>query len=396
MNQFKPKVSWLLLALFSWSAITVAQEFGFSNLPKPMDAQNSALDVSGISIPHKPEISSTTHFENISRIINDLDSEVVLRGAGSNVFRKFVDGVVVIFSEDGAGAGAIINDDGLVITNWHVIEDANEVGIILRPVGSGLKKQRTYVAKVLRQDKSKDLALVSIENPPSDLTVIPLGNISDIDIGMEVHAIGHPTDRNWSYTKGVVSQIRKSYLWKYGEGQPQHQGTVIQTQTPINPGNSGGPLFSDLGNLVGINSFGDNETEGINYAVSVEHVKQLVKGDIGSGPPEHFLPKLHEKMEQFDVSENGIADRYGFDTDGNGRIDLLMVDEDENRKPDYWILDLNENYEIDGWIYPAEEWNADLTGWMYIFDANEDGDPEIMGFDKNSDGQIDEYWPYTE
>ena len=77
MNQFKPKVSWLLLALFSFSTITVAQDFGFSNLPKPMDVQDSVLDVSGISIPHKPEISSTTHFENISRIINDLDSEVV-------------------------------------------------------------------------------------------------------------------------------------------------------------------------------------------------------------------------------------------------------------------------------------------------------------------------------
>ena len=80
----------------------------------------------------------------------------------------------------------------------------------------------------------------------------------------------------------------------------------------------------------------------------------------------------------------------------SSKTESMDVDEDENRKPDYWILDLNENYEIDGWIYPAEEWDADETGWIYLFDANEDGDPEIIGLDKNSDGQIDVYWPYTE
>ncbi len=77
---------------------------------------------------------------------------------------------------------------------------------------------------------------------------------SAVQVGSDVHAIGHPTGEAWTYTRGIVSQIRRDYEWQ-AEDKVLHKATVIQTQTPINPGNSGGPLLDDNLEIVGINSF---------------------------------------------------------------------------------------------------------------------------------------------
>ena len=74
-------------------------------------------------------------------------------------------------------------------------------------------------------------------------------------VGADVHAIGHPFGEDWTYTRGYVSQLRDQYGWKSDLGK-HHVADVIQTQTPINPGNSGGPLFSEIGEVVGVTTFG--------------------------------------------------------------------------------------------------------------------------------------------
>src|SRR5262249_1939909 len=90
-----------------------------------------------------------------------------------------------------------------------------------------------------------------------------------------VAAIGHPEGQSWTYTKGIVSQIRPDFAWSTGQGE-SHRATVIQTQTPINPGNSGGPLLSDDGRIVGINSFRATEGEGLNFAVSAKDISAFL------------------------------------------------------------------------------------------------------------------------
>ena len=84
---------------------------------------------------------------------------------------------------------------------------------------------------------------------PNDVKPVSLGNFNDVSIGETVFAIGHPDDLIWSFSSGMVSQLRPNYKWRYKNSH--HFADVIQTQTPINPGNSGGPLFNKNKKLVG-------------------------------------------------------------------------------------------------------------------------------------------------
>ena len=110
---------------------------------------------------------------------------------------------------------------------------------------------------------------------PTGRTPVRLGDASEIAVGMDVHAIGHPTGEAWTYTTGVISQYRQAYEWQAESSAAKHKADVIQTQTPINPGSSGGPLLGDSGNLVGVNSF-KAEGEGLNFAITVDEVKRFL------------------------------------------------------------------------------------------------------------------------
>ena len=107
-----------------------------------------------------------------------------------------------------------------------------------------------------------------------------------MQVGADVHAIGHPAGEAWTYTKGIVSQIRPGYEWQ-PKASVKHVADVIQTQTPINPGNSGGPLISDDGRLIGVNSF-KKDGEALNFAVSIGEVEKFLKAADGGA----FEPKL--------------------------------------------------------------------------------------------------------
>ena len=124
----------------------------------------------------------------------------------------------------------------------------------LHPKQSGIRFQAGYIGDVIAVEKSKDLALVRFRTPPEGLAPVMLGDIQDVRVGMTVHAIGHPANKWWTYTTGVVSQIRKGYEWTYSD-QTRHKATVIQT-----------------GKLIGINSFGNSEYEGLNFAVAIDEL----------------------------------------------------------------------------------------------------------------------------
>ena len=381
--------SWIVLLVFP--AAVLAQDLKISDLPQPMESTQHTSDLTGIAIPRKLSIPPSSHIEQIRSVVDDLSQESVLRGAGSDLFRRLVDGVVLIYVEDGSGAGGIIDKSGLVITNWHVIAGQKTAGVVLRNKGVGVKKVRTFKGRVIKQNKKNDLALLKIDGMPFDVTVLPLGQISEIEVGAKVHAIGHPDGQNWTYTTGAVGQIRTDYTWSYDESF-EHKATVIQSQTPINPGNSGGPLFSNRGNIVGINSFGNNETEGINFAVSVDNIRSLISGEEPKQRRNPVLPEplSHYATEQWDRSGNNTPDAFGFDEDRNGKIELYAEDEDEDDKAEIWFLDFNENKVKDGVVVAASVYYDDVPGDIWLFDRNEDEEFEMIGFDYNSDGQIDE------
>ncbi len=226
---------------------------------------------------------------------------------------------------------------------------------------------------------------------PQRYPVLQLGDMADVEIAMDVHAIGHPLGEFWTYTKGTVSQVRDGYRWL------GHFAEVIQTQTPINPGNSGGPLFSDDGKIVGINTFGDTEAQGINFAVSVGEVRRFM-----ASKTDRKLPELKKSLtsleglpkESFDFfKENGVIDTIGIDANGNGVIEIYVVDENEDGQEDYYFLDQDENGVIDTKFTSTVIEGEDVDIWL--FDTDEDGEFDLFGIDFDQDGNIDRYQELT-
>ena len=109
------------------------------------------------------------------------------------------------------GTGSLIDKCGLILTNWHVVQKADEVSIIFKPKdGVELEDAPYYNAKVLSVNKNLDLALLQIPKPPRNLKIIPVGTSKFVNVGSKVHAIGHPNGLYWSYTQGYISQVRKN------------------------------------------------------------------------------------------------------------------------------------------------------------------------------------------
>jgi len=212
---------------------------------------------------------------DVLRRVNE-DLPIATRGAKEvRVFKDMAPVVVLIMTKESLGSGVLIGANQ-VLTNWHVVKDYDRVAIIFKPMRDGAAPTKADVVSgtVVRFDEVSDLALLEVPSIPPGVKPISLGARDEIAVGMDVHAIGHPTGEAWTYTKGVVSQIRDGYEWSTEAGV-KHVADVIQTQTPINPGNSGGPLISDSEHLLGINAF-KASGEGLNFAVSVTGIQRFL------------------------------------------------------------------------------------------------------------------------
>ena len=330
------------------------------------------------------------------------------RSVGSTVFKKVANGVVLVVNGDFIGAGAILNRDGLVVTNHHVVAGADAVSVIFMPAsGASVDGAKAYDATVERIDVVADLALIRIKNPPQDMTIVALGDPSKVEIGQEVNAIGHPHGEFWSYTRGYVSQIRPRYDWD--DSYYEHEADVIQTQTPINPGNSGGPLLDDDGELIGINSFVDTDAEGLNYAVSVDEVTRVMKmngdrladgtlieakatqsndsdGKVQSASQSSSDADDYETWS-YDDNNDGKPERWGVDVSGDGKPDLYLLDQDGDGKVDYGLLDRNQDGKPEARIIYGNESTGECDVWE--IDDNEDGKPDSIGMDYDYDGKPD-------
>ena len=294
------------------------------------------------------------------------------------LFKNVSPSVVLILTKDSLGSGSVITTSGQILTNWHVIGTETEVNVVFKPEKDTQKINDSDIrkAKVVKIDQITDLAILQVINPPKNLKSIKLGSDSDIAIGIDVHAIGHPKGESWTYTKGVISQFRLDYEWSGGSGEVKHVANVIQTQTPINPGNSGGPLIIDNGSLIGVNSFKGTNTEGINFSVSIEDIKDFLKRS-GS----RFAPiqsaKSKEKCEWKEIfkgkSEDGKADIILSDSNCKGKANVEQVFPYDTKEPYYIRLDRNGDSKVDALIYSFkrnDKW--DFSYWDDDFDGEWD------------------------
>jgi S1-C subfamily serine protease len=167
----------------------------------------------------------------------------------------------------GTGTGFIWNDEGLIVTNDHVIRNADRVTITLQD-------QSTWEAVVVGQAPDKDLALLKIDAPKELLNPLPLGDSSLLEVGRKVLAIGNPFGLDTTLTVGVVSALGR----EINSMTNRTIRDVIQTDAAINPGNSGGPLLNSLGQLIGVNSqtINPNTGSGIGFSIPVNTVKKIV------------------------------------------------------------------------------------------------------------------------
>jgi S1-C subfamily serine protease len=170
--------------------------------------------------------------------------------------------------ERGNGSGSVIDNQGHILTNYHVVEGASKLTVSL----GGTK---VYPAKFIGGDASTDLAVIKIEPPQTGLTVVPLGDSDKLIVGQKVLAIGNPFGLDRTLTTGVISGLQRPIRARNNrliEG-------AIQTDASINPGNSGGPLLDKFGRMIGINSqilSPAGGSVGVGFAIPVNIAKRII------------------------------------------------------------------------------------------------------------------------
>jgi S1-C subfamily serine protease len=184
---------------------------------------------------------------------------------------------------EGTGSGSIIDEQGDILTNYHVIENAQKLSVSF---GGG----KNYPAKVIGGDQDTDLAVIRlIETPKEALTIVPMADSDKLTVGQKVLAIGNPFGLDRTLTTGVISGLQRPI--RAQNGRPIEG--AIQTDASINPGNSGGPLLDSHGRMIGINSqilSPSGASAGVGFAIPVNIAKRIVPQLIRNG--EVRRPKL--------------------------------------------------------------------------------------------------------
>ena len=390
---------------------------------------NEMLNLRKIKQINKKYASVVRYVQETSRKIVKKGKRIKYRGTAQNIYKNNVKAVVWIGNEkeNGKGTGSIINNKGEIITNWHVVGNAKKLHIWLMPDDPEKMDERllmyepSFIGTVINQNKRKDLALVKVEGLPKNIKIIRFGKTSDIPVGSTVYSIGHPSGEAWTFSSGMVTQIRPNYKWDYENSS--HKANVIQHEVPTNPGNSGGPLLDENGLMVGVNSFVRVDTQLINFSVAIEEVEAFLKEEIKEDKPEYIkkkkkptyiTKKCKEKSKYLqkkcvkkqtskagddikktypgaivgDANNNGIEDTWYVDENKNGKIDTAFVDDNEDGIIEAIMLDDNENGTWEIIIFDEDlDGNPDIG----IMDRDEDGKADVIAYDYNQDGEWDKF-----
>jgi S1-C subfamily serine protease len=363
-----------------------------AQLGVPVAASAGAAQEVGGSLAEAPATARNVaaYRNRLQRVIDAERDRPRYRGVlEEKLFEAASPAVVLIVSLDrsgkpaGLGSGSILSRDGQILTNWHVVESAASIGVIFKPRGGAdLDKAEVLPASLLKADSRRDLALIKLARPGKDLATITLGALTDVKVGSDVHAIGHPFGESWTYTKGVVSQIRRPAQWATNDSVAKHEAlAVIQTQTPINPGNSGGPLLNDQMKLVGVNTYTRSEAQGVNYAVSVEDVKRFLSDPTPKPAP--AAPSAPSAKASAKGSPSLPALRPGCQP----RLGERRRDPDEPA----WITPVDTD--CDGRADAVlAEWDPQAKrGRLLALDTNGDGKPDVFFIDEQARGR----WDYS-
>ena len=394
---------------------------------------NEMLDLREIKKASKKYASIEHYVKETSRKIFKKGKRTKYKGVAVNIFKNNANAVVYIGNEKdhSMGTGSIIDKNGTIVTNWHVVGNASKVQIWLKPDDLEKMDERvlmyepSYTGTVIKKNKRKDLALIKVEGFPKNIKIIRFGKTNNLPVGSTVYSIGHPGGQTWTFNSGMVTQIRPSYKWNYENSS--HAANIIQHEVPTNPGNSGGPLFNEKGMMVGVNSFQKSDSELINFSVAVEEVKKFLMEKIKKEKkkyiqkkkkPTYITKKCKEKSKYLqkkckkeqsskhgagikktypnaipgDANNNGIEDTWYVDENKNGKIDTAFVDDNEDGIIEAIMLDENENQ-----VWEIITVDEDLNGYpdILLMDRDEDGKADVIAYDYNEDGEWDKFEKIT-
>ncbi|NOZ41373.1 MAG: trypsin-like serine protease [Planctomycetes bacterium] len=177
---------------------------------------------------------------------------------------------------EGSGSGAVLDTKGHIITNYHVIEDADQIEV-------NLASNQSFLATLVGGDKEQDIAVLKIEAPATDLQPIAQGNSSNLRVGQRVYALGNPFGWDGTLTTGIISSLNRD-LPSRVPGRPMR--SLIQTDAAMNPGNSGGPLLNTQGQMIGMCvaiSTKTGQNAGVGFAIPIDRIKRFVPELIKNG-----------------------------------------------------------------------------------------------------------------
>ncbi|MBK1811571.1 trypsin-like peptidase domain-containing protein [Clostridium sp. YIM B02505] len=211
-----------------------------------------------------PKFSSSTTAMSVTDVVKKVSPAVVTVSTKSVVSSQNFFGQQQQQQQEGVGTGFIINEQGYILTNYHVVSGAAQVKVTLSD-GKELN------AKVLNYDQNQDLAVVKVTDNFKVPAIAELGDSDALQSGEEVIAIGNPLGKEFvgTVTKGIISSTARTI------DISGTKATYLQTDAAINPGNSGGPLINSKGQVIGINTAKTSETgvEGIGFAIPINHAK---------------------------------------------------------------------------------------------------------------------------
>ncbi len=298
------KVKYILVSL-----VLLAVVFAGANcLPSGTASSppSTAPPVSTSSTPTPPPagIQNPSPLADFVSVISQVRPSVVAINTESTGYSIFTGA----FTEEGAGSGWIIDTNGLIVTNNHVVEDANSITVTLQD-------GRTFPAESVYTDPVADLAVVKIK--AQNLPALRIGDSSKLQVGEWVIAIGNSLGLGISATKGIVSAL--DVALSTSPGETLHG--LVQTDAAINPGNSGGPLVNMLGEVVGINSVKVAQVgvEGMGYAISIKQAKPIIDQLINNG----YVTRPYLGVEVYTVDQFAVL-RYRLAVD-KGALVIQVV-----------------------------------------------------------------------
>lgn len=237
-------------------------------------------------------------YQQVNRSVVNINT----KGVAGNILFEVV--------SEGEGSGSVIDQQGHILTNFHVVEDAREIRVTLFDGNA-------YNAKLVGGDPETDVAVLKIDAPAASLFPVVFGSSTNLLVGQRVYAIGNPFGLERTLSTGIVSSLNRSLPSRHGR---RSMKSIIQVDAAINPGSSGGPLLDTHARMIGMNTAiasRSGESAGVGFAVPINTIARIVPQLIQNGRirrPESGIAKVYQTERGLLIATlvpKGPAERAG-------------------------------------------------------------------------------------